>query len=362
MVLVPGGGVDKMFTLKVTLDDDPVRVADWLATFQQQFDETSRAAESIVEAVETDAELHAELERFRQNWPRYRERFDQLHDGLVALGYRPVLPKKLKPTSVRAYIAYHKPSGERVFENNSSTSYIAGTERRERLRGSHEWLIDSGQRLSVQFDTAEKVEYKRYQPVDLYCPLFNKLHAYSISCTPKSRTPASRDHRREVPAHRGDRRGRRQLVRSTRRISRPLTRRRLLCQRDMALTAAPRRGSRPPPQGAPWRGIWCIVDLRLGNGWATRLSRMTTAAQCNQRMKASNSGRSHVSQHLPTGPGELSHGRGHWFDPSIAHTHVAECFRAVQRFSLSPGARGSPRRTWRRSRSLVGARGLPQVT
>jgi hypothetical protein len=59
MVLVPGGGVDKMFTLKVTLDDDPVRVADWLATFQQQFDETSRAAESIVEAVETDAELHA---------------------------------------------------------------------------------------------------------------------------------------------------------------------------------------------------------------------------------------------------------------------------------------------------------------
>ena len=159
MVLVPGGGVDKMFTLKVMLDDDPVRVADWLATFQQHFDETSRAAESIVEAVETDAELHAELERFRQNWPRYRERFDQPHDGLVALGYRPVLPKKLKPTSVRAYIAYHKPSGERVFENNSSTSYIAGTERRERLRGSHEWLIDSGQTLSVQFDTAEKVEY-----------------------------------------------------------------------------------------------------------------------------------------------------------------------------------------------------------
>jgi len=74
MVLVAGGEVDKMFTLKVTLDDDLVRVADWLATFQQHFDETSRAAESIVEAVETDAELHAELERFRQNWPRYRER------------------------------------------------------------------------------------------------------------------------------------------------------------------------------------------------------------------------------------------------------------------------------------------------
>ena len=108
----------------------------------------------------------------------------------MALGYRPVLPKKLKPTSVRAYIAYHKPSGERVFENNSSTSYIAGTERRERLRGSHEWLIDSGQRLSVQFDTAEKVEYKRYQPVDLYCPLFNKLHA-EISHAGFARSPRS---------------------------------------------------------------------------------------------------------------------------------------------------------------------------
>jgi hypothetical protein len=279
----------------------------------------------------------------------------------VALGYRPVLPKKLKPTSVRAYIAYHKPSGERVFENNSSTSYIAGTERRERLRGSHEWLIDSGQRLSVQFDTAEKVEYKRYQPVDLYCPLFNRLHAYSISCTPKSRTPASRDHR-EVPAHRGDRRGRRQLVRSTRRISRPLTRRRLLCQRDMALTAAPRRRLvhlHKARRGAAFGALLIFGWATVG---ATRLSRMTTAAQCNQRMKASNSGRSHVSQHLRTGPGELSHGRGHWFDPSIAHTHVAECFRAVQRFSLSPGARDSPRRTWRRSRSLVGARGMPQVT
>jgi hypothetical protein len=153
-----------MFTLTVTLDDDPARVAEWLATFNQHFKEGQHPERDAADGDGStqpapDAELEAELERFRQNWPRYRDRFDQVHEGLVALGYLPVLPQKRRPTSVRAYIAYHLPSGERVFENNSSTAYIAGTERRERLRGTHDWLRESDQALAVQFDTPEKAEF-----------------------------------------------------------------------------------------------------------------------------------------------------------------------------------------------------------
>jgi hypothetical protein len=36
--------------------------------------------------------------------------------------------------SDRACLAYVKPSGERVFENNSSTASFAGSDRRARLR------------------------------------------------------------------------------------------------------------------------------------------------------------------------------------------------------------------------------------
>jgi hypothetical protein len=153
-----------MFSLNVTLDDDPIRVADWLTTFHHHF-EPARPSQSpdaevaVVAHAEDGPELESELERFRQNWPRYRDRFDQVHKGLLALGYRPVLPQKRKPTSVRGYIAYHLPNGERMFENNSSTAYITGTERYERLRGTHEWIRDSGQLLSVQFTTPEKAEF-----------------------------------------------------------------------------------------------------------------------------------------------------------------------------------------------------------
>lgn len=155
-----------MLTLNVTLKDDPVQAAEWVATFHEhssaagatlhQEDAAERAG---LPADREDRELQTELERFRQNWPAYSKRFSRLHEGLVAMGYRPVLPTKRKPTSVRSYIAYHLPGGQRVLENNSSTAYFVGTERRSRLRNSHEWLKDSGQNVSVHFDTVEKVDF-----------------------------------------------------------------------------------------------------------------------------------------------------------------------------------------------------------
>ena len=35
----------------------------------------------------------------------------RVHNGLVELGYTPILPTKRRPTSVRDYIAYSLPNG-----------------------------------------------------------------------------------------------------------------------------------------------------------------------------------------------------------------------------------------------------------
>ncbi len=146
-----------MLTLNVTIEDDPVQAAEWLATFREHSSDDKELASQPADG--EDRELQIELERFRQNWPAYSKRFSRLHDGLVTMGYRPILPTKRKPTSVRSYIAYQLPRGQRVLENNSSTAYFVGTERQSRLRGSHEWLKDSGQNVSVHFDTEEKLDF-----------------------------------------------------------------------------------------------------------------------------------------------------------------------------------------------------------
>jgi hypothetical protein len=115
----------------------------------------SSAADSP--STSTDKELARELERFTTHWPAYSGRFRRLHDGLIALGCVPVLPKKMKTTSARSYIAYAIPNGRRILEINSSTAYFVGTDLQKRLRGTHEWLKESGNNVSVQFDTEEKV-------------------------------------------------------------------------------------------------------------------------------------------------------------------------------------------------------------
>jgi len=151
--------------LQVTLADDPVRVATWLNTFNATVNAgfASTVAEPVPSIGEPnpweDPEVQAELDRFKSNWPAYSGRYTDLTDGLRELGYVPVLPKKLKSTSTRTYIAFCLPRGQRVFEINSATAYVTGTERQNRLRGTHEWLKDSGQTLSCQFDSTEKVEF-----------------------------------------------------------------------------------------------------------------------------------------------------------------------------------------------------------
>ncbi len=159
-----------MFRLQVSLEDDPTEVAGWLNTFMRHYegaaiDPSRTPATQAFEAPadshvdQNQDELASELARFRSNWPAYSERFMRVHDGLVDMGYVPVLPQKRKPTNVRNYIAYCLPTGQRVMENNSSTAYFVGTERYQRMLGTHEWLKESGQNLSVHFDTDEKVDF-----------------------------------------------------------------------------------------------------------------------------------------------------------------------------------------------------------
>ncbi len=143
--------------------DDPIEVATWLNTFDAHYPGVTASlpgqpVSAPIGSGWEDPELQAELDRFKSNWPAYSGRFTELTDGLRDLGYIPVLPKKLKPTSVRGYITFCLPGGHRVFEVNSATAYIAGTERQERLRGTHEWLKESGQTLSCQFDAADKAK------------------------------------------------------------------------------------------------------------------------------------------------------------------------------------------------------------
>lgn len=152
--------------LNVTPDDDPVKVAEWVAQFERHramnaSPEADAAAK--MEAPEgsspMDSELEEELERFRHNWPAYSERFNRVHKGLVDLGYVPVLPRKQKPTSVRAYIAYHLPGGRRVYEVNSSTAYLAGNEFKERIASERPDSVRvSGQNVSISFDSDAKVD------------------------------------------------------------------------------------------------------------------------------------------------------------------------------------------------------------
>jgi hypothetical protein len=154
-----------MITLQVTLADDPVQVATWLNTFNANINagplSVTEGPPLAAAAADpwNDPEVQAELDRFKSNWPAYSGRYADLTDGLRELGYVPVLPKQLKPTSTRTYIAFCLRGGQRVFEINSATAYITGTERQGRLRGTHEWLKDGGQTLSCQFDSAEKVAF-----------------------------------------------------------------------------------------------------------------------------------------------------------------------------------------------------------
>ena len=154
-----------MFSLQVTLDDDPARVADWVKSYEKHYSAgkpASSAAASAASPSETspdEEELAAELARFRSNWPAFSERFWRLHEGLVSLGCVPVLSKKQKPTSVRTYIAYALPNGRRVLENNSATASFVGTDLVDRLRGTHEWLKPRPGYVSVHFDTEDKVDF-----------------------------------------------------------------------------------------------------------------------------------------------------------------------------------------------------------
>jgi hypothetical protein len=153
--------------LNVTPEDDPVKVAEWVAQFERhRAMNPSPEADAAAEAEATegsspmDSELEEELERFRHNWPAYSERFSRVHKGLVDLGYVPVLPRKLKPTSVRAYIAYHLPGGgRRVYEVNSSTAYLAGNEFKERIVSERPDAVHvSGQNVSISFDSDAQVD------------------------------------------------------------------------------------------------------------------------------------------------------------------------------------------------------------
>lgn len=145
-----------MIALTVKMTDDPAAVAEWVKTYESHMraDEATPAQD----AAELD-ELGAEVERFKANWPAYSGRFARLHDELLAIGYVPILAKKMKPTSVRSYIAYALPGGRRVLENNSSTAYFVGKSLQDRLRGTHEWLPAGEGNVSIQFDTDAKVDF-----------------------------------------------------------------------------------------------------------------------------------------------------------------------------------------------------------
>jgi hypothetical protein len=148
---------DFVITLSVQLTDDPAAVAAWVKQYESLMQANGDRYESV--ASEEDEELAGELERFKANWPAYSGRFSRLHEGLVGLGYVPVLSKKMKPTSVRSYIAYALPGGRRVLENNSSTAYFVGKDLQDRLRGGHEWLNEGENTVSVQFDSEAKVDF-----------------------------------------------------------------------------------------------------------------------------------------------------------------------------------------------------------
>lgn len=145
-----------MITLSVQLTDDPAAVAGWV----KQYEALMRASGGSPGAADpvVDDDLAAEVERFKANWPAYSGRFTRLHEALTDLGFAPVLSKKMKATSVRSYIAYALPGGRRVLENNSSTAYFVGKDLQDRLRGTHEWLNEGVNTVSVQFDSDEKVD------------------------------------------------------------------------------------------------------------------------------------------------------------------------------------------------------------
>ena len=115
------------------------------------------------------------------------------------------------------------------------------------------------------------------------------------------------------------------------------------------------------PAWLPANAVRLGNDLRVGNRWATRRSQTGTADQRSQRTESSDYRTSSVRHRMPTASGTLSHGRGHWFDPSIAHPAQARSSRAFGALRR-PRPRRRPGRSARqsaKSQQRSCARGLP---
>jgi hypothetical protein len=144
-----------MLTVQVPTMNSPVDAAAWVTEFIHALPEELRPVHrSVVPSSESsdDGEtLEEALERFRNNWPKYADRFMHVHEGMVELGF------VVEWTGSRNYIAYSHPRTRYHFiEMNSSTVYFPSQRMKGKVLGARDFVTKAA---SVRLDGDEQVEF-----------------------------------------------------------------------------------------------------------------------------------------------------------------------------------------------------------
>jgi hypothetical protein len=149
-----------MLTIHIPTPTDPEEAAAWVTTFIRALPAELRPAgvpstptttSPVTGRPPAEETLEEALDRFRNNWPKYADRFMQVHEGLVEIGYTP------EWRGSRTYIAYLYPkTGRHFIEMNSSTVYFSAQLMKDKVIGSGDFVRKAG---SVCLDGDEEVEF-----------------------------------------------------------------------------------------------------------------------------------------------------------------------------------------------------------
>jgi hypothetical protein len=102
--------------------------------------------------------VNAQLDRLAEYWPSFSARLRQLHDGLTAFGYEPLVPAQVSSNRRASYLSYIDPvDGRNIGNTNSGTFTFMRKELRDELGDNP--LVKVARYATVHFDSDEAVGF-----------------------------------------------------------------------------------------------------------------------------------------------------------------------------------------------------------
>jgi hypothetical protein len=166
--------MNSMVVLQVTVPDGTVdEQVQFCVGFREKaierelfrFDEivarlTETPQDARQEVAHGDFSLDDQLDRFAGYWPGRSNWLRRIHDGLVDLGYTPILPEIRSATSKTpaSYIRYVDAVNEITLGSINSGAFLFVGPMREKLRGS-DMVEETRDGMRVQFDSDAKVDF-----------------------------------------------------------------------------------------------------------------------------------------------------------------------------------------------------------